>query len=244
MQSGEVQSSTAALSLKGRMYTALVLRPGSLDPAVFAKELESRIRSAPELFSNAPVVLDLQEHAGGAVDELGALVEQTRAAGCVPYAVQSPHDAVADQARKLGLAVFANDRAGGPQVAESREAATAPRREPSGGGTAGTALLVEQPVRSGQQVYARGRDLVVLASVSPGAEVLADGHIHIYGTLHGRALAGVQGDESARIFCRRLEAQLVAIAGCYRTLEEANLGEAEQPVQIKLCDGALQVERL
>jgi septum site-determining protein MinC len=75
---------------------------------------------------------------------------------------------------------------------------------------------VTQPVRSGQQVYAKDADLIILASVGTGAELLADGHIHVYGTLRGRALAGIQGDEQARIFCSQLQAELVSIAGQYR----------------------------
>jgi septum site-determining protein MinC len=76
--------------------------------------------------------------------------------------------------------------------------------------------IVTQPVRSGQQVYAKDADLIILASVGTGAELLADGHIHVYGTLRGRALAGIQGDEQARIFCSQLQAELVSIAGQYR----------------------------
>lgn len=92
--------------------------------------------------------------------------------------------------------------------------------------------IVHQPVRSGQQIYARGGDLVILSSVSPGAEILADGNIHVYGTLRGRALAGVNGDEKARILCRSLEAELVSIAGWYKVSDE--LGGVEGPVQIYL----------
>jgi len=94
---------------------------------------------------------------------------------------------------------------------------------------------VDRPLRSGQQVYARGCDLVVLAAVNPGAEVIADGNIHIYAPLRGRALAGATGDSKARIFTTRFEAELVSVAGVYRTFETGvpdNL--AAQPVQVKL----------
>ena len=91
--------------------------------------------------------------------------------------------------------------------------------------------MVIQPVRSGQQVYAKGGDLVVLSSVSEGAEILADGNIHVYGALRGRALAGVQGDENARIFCSHLDASLVSIAGVYLLndgVEQSHLGKNVQ----------------
>ena len=80
--------------------------------------------------------------------------------------------------------------------------------------------VITQPVRSGQQVYAKDADLIVLSSVGTGAELLADGHIHVYGTLRGRALAGINGDKSARIFCSKLQAELVSVAGQYLMPQE------------------------
>jgi septum site-determining protein MinC len=96
-------------------------------------------------------------------------------------------------------------------------------------------MIVDRPVRAGQQIYARGCDLVVLAMVSAGAEVIADGNIHVYAPLRGRALAGARGNTSARIFVRSMEAELVSIAGVYRTIEQA-LPESikGKPTQIQL----------
>ena len=100
-------------------------------------------------------------------------------------------------------------------------------------------LVVDRPLRSGQQVYARGGDLVVLAAVNAGAEVIADGSIHIYAPLRGRALAGASGDSNARIFTTRFEAELVSIAGVYRTFEAGVPGDlAGQPAQVQLLEGA------
>jgi len=82
------------------------------------------------------------------------------------------------------------------------------------------AKTVYRPVRSGQQIYAEDSDLVVLAAVNAGAEVVADGDVHIYGPLRGRALAGARGDRAARVFCQSMEAELVAIAGCYQVLDD------------------------
>jgi septum site-determining protein MinC len=106
------------------------------------------------------------------------------------------------------------------------------------------AKLVTRPIRSGQRVYAAGRDLVVLASVSSGAEVIADGNIHVYGTLRGRALAGVRGNREARIFCLKLQAELVAIAGQYRVSDQLESAQTDVPTQIYLAEKRLLIEAL
>ena len=100
------------------------------------------------------------------------------------------------------------------------------------------ALVIDKPLRSGQQVYARGRDLVVLAMVNAGAEVIADGHIHVYAPLRGRAIAGARGNGEARIFALNLEAELLSIAGIYRTSENPLPPEVTgRPTQVRLVDG-------
>jgi septum site-determining protein MinC len=102
---------------------------------------------------------------------------------------------------------------------------------------------VTQPVRSGTQIYVRGGDLVVTAPVSPGAEIMADGNIHVYGVLRGRALAGASGDVEARIFCSRLEAELVSIAGHYLVSDQLPPEQRGSPVQIALVDDRLTIAR-
>jgi septum site-determining protein MinC len=101
-------------------------------------------------------------------------------------------------------------------------------------------LIHATPVRSGQQVYAQARDLTVCATVGAGAEVIADGSVHVYGALRGRALAGAQGDERARIFCREFHAELVAIAGQYKVIEEIPKDLRGKPVQVWLEEGKLK----
>ena len=103
--------------------------------------------------------------------------------------------------------------------------------------------IISTPVRSGQQIYARNGDLVILNSVSTGAEVMADGNIHIYGNLNGKALAGVSGATNARIFCHKIQAELVAIGGLYKTLEEENY-LTSHPKQIFIKDNELTIEYL
>jgi septum site-determining protein MinC len=106
------------------------------------------------------------------------------------------------------------------------------------------AKIIRQPVRSGQQIYAKGGDLIILSSVSTGAEVLADGNIHIYGPLRGRALAGVLGNTEASIFCMRLEAELISIAGRYKVDEDVKRSFWQKSVRISLVGNQLQVDPL
>ena len=105
--------------------------------------------------------------------------------------------------------------------------------------------VITSPIRGGQQVYAQGGDLIVLAPVSPGAELLADGNIHVYGPLRGRALAGIKGDTKARIFCRQLAAEMVSIAGQYKVAEDLRRDPAwAEAVQVSLSGDVLNITRL
>lgn len=206
------------------------LRVRTLDVARLAAEMRERVQRAPKLFDRAALVIDF----GGLPalpDESSAraLMDALRDAGALPVALawgSSDNEALAV---RLGLPVLARfraqyERAGGaapepppPTPAPEPAAAPAPAPQPASGQPG---LIQQVPVRSGQQVYADNRDLTVLGAVSPGAEVLADGSIHIYGPLRGRALAGAQGNDKARIFCRAFHAELVAVAGQYKVLED------------------------
>ncbi|MEW9571091.1 septum site-determining protein MinC [Rhodanobacter sp. Si-c] len=203
-----------------------------VDAAALCEELERRVRSAPQLFSRAAVVLDLSHLLklpdDGAVD---ALLEAVRSAGMLPVGLAYGTSETEALARRMGLPLIAKFRAayepsGGavaPPVAPEPVATTAPAREAAptepAERTQGT-LHHDGAVRSGQQVYARDRDLVVTGAVANGAEVIADGDIHVYGGLRGRAMAGAQGDTDARIFVHDFRAELVAIAGHYRVFEQ------------------------
>ena len=107
-----------------------------------------------------------------------------------------------------------------------------------------TPLLVDRPVRSGQQLYARDTDLIIMGQVGPGAEVIADNNIHVYGPLRGRALCGVSGNADTRIFCQSLEAELVSVAGVYRMLETIPEELRGKPAQIWLDNDRLAIEPL
>ena len=233
------------------------LRVRTLDVAKLADEMRDRVARAPKLFERAAVVVDF----GGLArtpdrGTAQALIDALRDAGVLPVALAygtSDNDALA---RQLGLPLLAKFRASYEPVGAA-PAATAPEpRQPAAEAAPAPAapaaaakepprgepgLMQTAPVRSGQQVYADNRDLTVLAAVGAGAEVIADGSIHIYGALRGRALAGAQGNEKARIFCREFHAELVAVAGHYKVLEEIPMELRGKPVQVWLEDGQLRV---
>lgn len=214
------------------------------DAAALCEELERRVRSAPQLFSRAAVVLDLSHLLNlpddGTVD---ALLEAIRSAGMLPVGLAYGTSATEALAQRMGLPLIAKFRAayepadGGsiaaPTPAAAPAPAPAPVREPVLSQPEGSvgAQRHDGTVRSGQQVYARDRDLVVVGTIANGAEVIADGSIHIYGSLKGRAMAGAQGDAKARIFISDFRAELVAIAGHYRVFEQIPKDLEGQSVQ-------------
>jgi len=225
-----------AFELKGRMIALSVLRVLTADLDALAEQLDARIAAAPDLFENFPVLLDfeaLPEETQLAFD-IARLDRLLRERSFIPVGIRGACEVLAGIAAGVGLGTLA-----------AGAAATAPRRPPRESAELRAAnLLVKEPVRSGQQIYAKGGDLIVLAAVSPGAEILADGNIHVYGALRGRALAGVAGDTEARIFCRNLDAELVSIAGHYRVSEQIQDAERAQPVQIYLRDERLIIEKM
>ena len=227
--------------VQGAVFTVMVVRAGLLRDAAFEEDLAEQIRRSPRFFLNAPVVLDLKDADGfsGAAGLVEAK-EVLRRHTLTLVGVQNASPAQVEAASLVGLASFAPNSAQ-PNRRRPPEPAAAlaqPGRE-----AAAKTRLVTQPVRSGTQIYARGADLVVIAAVSPGAEIMADGNIHVYGALRGRALAGAGGDTEARIFCNRFEAELVSIAGHYLVSEQMPAAERGFPVQIALVDDRLTITR-
>jgi septum site-determining protein MinC len=239
--------------VQGAVFTVMVVRAGLLRDPAFAEDLAEQIARSPRFFLNAPVVLDLRNVADfTAPEEFTAAKEVLRRQTLALVGVQNALPAQVEAAAIGGLASFAPNsvQSSRPRPPPAPEPAPAPA-EPgpsvalreAGAENAAKARLVTQPVRSGTQIYARGADLVVTAPVSPGAELIADGNIHVYGVLRGRALAGADGDVEARIFCSRLEAELVSIAGHYLVSEEIPAAERGFPVQIALVDDRLTITR-
>lgn len=229
------------------------LRVRTLDVARLGEEMRERVERAPNLFARAAVVVDF-----GGLSQLPdaaaarALLDALRGAGVLPVALAYGTREIEALAAALGLPLLAKFRAqyesAGRDSAPPAPAAVAVDAPVAPAAPAASASAVSRmhatPVRSGQQVYAQGRDLVVAASVGAGAEVIADGSVHVYGPLRGRALAGAQGDEKARIFCREFHAELVAIAGRYKVIEEVPRELRGKAVQVWLEDDSLRMAEL
>lgn len=233
---------------------ALICRSASL--ADILSQLQQRLGAQADFFDHDPLLIDFGSDDALSLDpqDLGPLLEALRGHRLKPLAFKGGTEALAQQALHQGLvrgdeatvwraatvqdaSVTADDAPGAdprpeaPPPAQPLPAATADAATGLAALPAGT-RIIDKPLRSGQQVYARGGDLVVMAMVNPGAEVVADGHIHIYAPLRGKAIAGARGNAQARVFSLALEAELVSIAGVYRTSEtpwpEAVRGRAAQ----------------
>ena len=233
---------------------ALLLKSGDL--RALASELQQRFGDVPDFFDHDPLVIDLsplQRREEATPLDFGALLELLRSYKVAPVAVRGGSAAQMAAALQAGLAAAPEmqvaqglrqaqpERSGTqpermPEKAAARRADASVRPEPVEGPHA---LIIDKPLRSGQQIYARGRDLVVLSMVNAGAEVIADGHIHVYAPLRGKAIAGARGNTEARILALSLEPELISIAGVYRTSEvplPANV--LRQPTQVRLVGGA------
>jgi septum site-determining protein MinC len=221
----------AGTIVQGALFTVMVVRAAMLREPAFEKDLAQQIGRSPRFFQNAPVVLDLRGVENlTEPHEFETVKDKLHGLTLTLVGVQNAQPAQLEAATAAGLASFAPNAASQPRGGPA--AAPAPKTR-----------LVTEPVRSGTQIYARGGDLVVTAAVSPGAEIVADGNIHVYGVLRGRALAGAGGDTEARIFCTRFEAELVSIAGRYLVSEQLPDNSKSAPVQIALVDDQLTITR-
>ncbi|SCX70528.1 septum site-determining protein MinC [Variovorax sp. EL159] len=223
---------------------AVILKTSDLD--VLAEALDAQLADSPDFFEQEPVVIDLsllqgQDEDGGDADataeiDFAALRSLLARHQTQPIAVRGGNAAQNAAARAAGLSLAAMPSAPAPRPpappAEAPAASEAPQIVREVPVPANGTLLIDKPLRSGQQVYARGGDVVVTAVVSFGAEVIADGNVHVYAPLRGKAIAGARGNTEARIFSTCMEAQLVAIAGIYRTnevpLPDTVLGKSAQ----------------
>jgi septum site-determining protein MinC len=232
---------TPLLELKSASLTLVAVVLRSADLAVLAQDLAEREAVTPGVFDKDPVAIDLWRvrEADEPIDFV-ALTALLRSHNLVPVAARGGSAAQMAAATAAGLAEA-------PDAPRPREAAlpllTESIREvqlpPP------PVMVVDKPLRSGQQVYARGCDVVVLSVVNPGAEVIADGHIHVYAPLRGRALAGAKGNTAARIYTTCMQAELLSIAGVYRTGEAALLPELlGKAAQVRWSDDQLVVEAL
>jgi septum site-determining protein MinC len=226
------------------------MRVQTMDAEAIHAEVVTRIASAPQLFERTAVCLDLGElETVPTAREVRTVLDAVKRAGMHPVALARGNEIVDGLARELDLPVVAQVRAVSKQSADMQpkvEAPSAPKAAaPLDVDSQGAlAQLHHQPVRSGQRVYARNRDLIVTSAVGAGAEVMADGCVHVYGSLRGRALAGARGEITARVFCQEFNAELVSIAGVFRVFETIPADLAGKPVQAWLSGDDLHFARL
>ena len=240
----------ATYEIKSANLPLVALLLKSTDIAALAAELANEFGGMPNFFDQDPLFIDLAAVAAHPEPiDFRALVALLRERRMVPLAVKGGAPAQMEAALAAGLAAAPEAEVLKPAqpVVETvvqevvheviREVQVPIAVAPPG------ALVIDKPLRSGQQVYARGRDLVVLSMVNPGAEVIADGHVHVYAPLRGKAIAGARGNTEARIFSLCLEAELVSIAGTYRTSENPLPDEVRgKPTQIRLVGDKLRMD--
>jgi septum site-determining protein MinC len=255
----------ATFEIKSANLPLVALLLKSADLPTLAGELKARFGDIPSFFDNDPLVIDLSPLQGGADVDFPALLDLLRVYQVMPVAVRGGSPELMEAAMRAGLAA-ANDavvqglrqaqperggaqpeqggaqreagRAQGERGSAQGERKNTVRAEPVEALAQQPALIIDKPLRSGQQVYARGRDLVVMQMVNPGAEVIADGHIHVYAPLRGKAIAGARGNTEARIIALSLEPELISIAGVYRTSDVPLPAEVRaRPTQVRLVGG-------
>ncbi|WP_119157004.1 septum site-determining protein MinC [Caldimonas tepidiphila] len=229
----------ATLRLRGTTIPVIALAVRTADPEQLEDELARKVLEADGSLAGGLGVIDLS-----ALTEpppsLAPLAEMVRRFGMRPVAVLGADEAFGSEADALGLALL--PAAGRGMAARNEpDAAPAPIAAPEPvpppvvpEPLLATAMLLDRPLRSGQRVYARGRDLVLLAGASPGSELIADGNIHCYGPLRGRAMAGASGDTSAHVFALDFQAELVSIAGIYKSFEQLSDEFRGRPVRASL----------
>jgi septum site-determining protein MinC len=233
-----------SFELKSGQLPLVSLLLKSTDLAHLADEWDAHYGDNPGFFDKDPLVIDLSHLSDPTVPDFKALLTLLKRRNVCPMAVKGGNAQQLAAAVKAGL-VVAQDVVlqHTPAPAESHPPAQppptpAPEAALAAPAAALPALVVDKPLRSGQQVYARGRDLVVMAMVNPGAEVIADGHIHVYAPLRGKAIAGARGNGDARIFAMSLEAELISIAGIYRTSDVPLPADvAGKPAMVSLQPG-------
>lgn len=223
---------TACFQFKASFSSCTILQLLRYDLDAFDRQLTETINSAPHFFNGALVVLDLEKVQAAGILDFEQIKNKLLAKNMIPVGARGGSEEQHQAAAKRGLPLF-----------NAAKTNTLKPIEKKSSESVNPTLLINRPVRSGMQIYAKGGDLIITGQVSPGAEIMADGHIHIYGPLRGRAMAGVQGNEQARIFCRQLKAELVSIAGYYLTIEDMqSYPQQDGMIQIYLDKQRVHIE--
>ena len=233
--------------LKGTTFTISVVHLSDGNPARIRQLLEAKVAQAPQFFNCAPLVLNVERLE--AIPDFEQLRELVESEDFVLVGITGARDeAMKTAAKAAGLAVMVSGKSRKaepeptPPVPEPKPVEAAP--VPPVPAPVEASKVHVGPVRSGQQIYAAGTSLVVLGSVSPGAEVIADDSIHVYGALRGRAIAGAKGNPKARIYCQQLQAELLSIAGTFQLSDALPAGVIQEPVHIRLDNEQLRIDRI
>ncbi|OBT11318.1 septum site-determining protein MinC [Shewanella sp. UCD-FRSSP16_17] len=217
---------TQSLELKATSFTLSVLHINTHDISAIAADLDRKLSQAPQFFIGAPLILNLSTIEQHDVN-LAALKQLLTDNQLIIVGVTSANDDISKQAKSLGLAVVKSGKQAKNMPAPTKET-----------------KIIKQNVRSGQQIYAKNADLIIFGAVGNGAEVIADGSIHIYGALRGKAMAGASGDRNSIIIANSLDAELVSIAGQYWLAEHLQQHCSDQRGCVRLNDETLMVESL
>ena len=239
-------ATSASFELKADQFTLPNLRLLNTDMDKLADQLEEQVNRSPSFFLNTPVVIDLGLLTENNVDvDFALLVGLMRGQGMIPIGISGGSKKQQEMAELMELAILSGrEKVVRPANDKNSAPVTEVAKRPVAVAKQSVSKLITAPIRSGQRVYAPGGDLIITSQVSSGAEVIADGNIHIYGALRGRALAGVKGDRNARIFCHNLQAELVAVAGQYLVNESIDEQQKNKPVQIFLTDKKLNIQAI
>ncbi len=244
MSTDALSSQKVALEFKSASLTVPVLLLASNEVVSIEQQIIEKVAQAPEFFRNSPVLIDFQKlNSQNLAVEIEPILSLLREQGFLPIGIRGGTEKQNQAALALSLPVHSLHSISTATTAKPpAKTLSVPIAEekPQPSQTIENKLIT-QPVRSGQRVYAKG-DLVVTATVSAGAEIMAEGNIHVYGSLRGRALAGVLGNVDSRIFCSDLQAELISIAGIYQLSDDISKHPAHKPVQISLQNQTLVIK--
>lgn len=224
----------SCFQFKASFSPCTILQMTRYDLEALEIQLSDAIATAPNFFLGSPVIVDLEKLNTSNEIDFSQIKQLLIKGGLAPVGVRGGTPEQHQAAVNSGLPIVTIGKAAAGETNKKKKAEPQP-----------TTKLITHPIRSGMQIYAKEGDLIVVSPVSHGAELLSDGHIHVYGPLRGRALAGVQGNTQARIFCRTLEAELVSIAGYYLTKEDIQaLPTHEGMIQIYLENEQVRIESI
>lgn len=233
--------SSSPIELKGSNFTLSVLHLNNEDPQIIEQAVREKVGQAPAFFQNAPVVLNVSQISSGA--NLKVICRAVAEAGLSVVGISGcQNEKVRKAAIRSGFPLLSEGKSARPVTAEpdvsEQAAATVPSPDTQ------KTKLITVPVRSGQRIYAPNSDLIVTANVSAGAELIADGNIHIYGLMRGRVLAGAAGDTECLVFCSHLHAELISIAGQYWLSDQIPAEFTGKAVKLSLVNNELTINNL